>query len=124
MATPYLGITHIAESQNEKEVTANDAFDSLDSAINGNSAIAMTDADYTATNLILAGAVFFGVTGTLTADRNFILPTGQARLFVIENGTTGSHSLVVKTASGSTAAVTNGSVKILYSDGTNVIALT
>lgn len=124
MATPYLGITHIAESQNEKEVTINDALDSLDNAMNNLSAIAMTDADYTATNGTVAGAFFFSLTGTLTADRNFIMPTGQERFFAIKNGTTGGHNIVAKTASGATATVPNGDTKLLYSDGTNVTLLT
>lgn len=125
MATPYLGITHIAESQNEKEVTANDAFDALDNAMNAPAPIAMTDANYTASAGAIAGGVYFTLTGTLTADRNFILPPGQARLFVLSNQTTGSHSVIVKTAaSGSTVTVANAATKILYSDGTNIIALT
>jgi len=32
MSSPFLAITHIAASQNQKEVTANAAFDALDVA--------------------------------------------------------------------------------------------
>ena len=35
MSTPNLAIPHIAAAQNQKEVTANDAFDRLDEAITG-----------------------------------------------------------------------------------------
>ena len=44
MSTPNLAIAHIAASQNQKEVTANDAFDALDQAICGLTAISLTGA--------------------------------------------------------------------------------
>jgi hypothetical protein len=42
MSTPNLAIPHIAASQNQKEVTANDAFDRLDEALCGLTAISLT----------------------------------------------------------------------------------
>lgn len=124
MSTPYLGIIHIAASQNQKEVTANAAFDTLDAALNAEASFALTDA---ATALTLAtfqmASLVLKLTGTLTANRNVIVPA-SARLFAILNASTGGHSVTVKTASGTGIAVfaANGYV-LLYCDGTNVVAI-
>lgn len=123
MATPNLGIVHIAAAQNQPEVTANGAFDMLDDSINLKVSIAMTDADKTLTQAQLASGGVIVLTGTLTADRYINLPVTIGRLFIFENGTTGGHNLIVQVtgAPGTTVTVT-ASVGLvpLYSDGTNV----
>jgi hypothetical protein len=47
MTTPNLAIPHIAASQNQKEVTANDAFDRLDEAITGRLQLDFASGDVT-----------------------------------------------------------------------------
>ena len=66
MATPNLGIVHLAAAQNQPEVTVNDFMDSIDDSVNLFATVAMSDADYTFTQLHLASAGAFNMTGTLT----------------------------------------------------------
>jgi hypothetical protein len=122
MASPYLLIQHIAAAQDQKEVSANAAFDGLDAAINLKVGIPMTDADITLTQLQLAGGFVFVLTGTLTATRNVIVPTVN-RVFAIKNSTTGG-DVLVKTSAGTGVTVTAAAgYAILCCDGVNVVQL-
>ena len=62
------------------------------------------------------------VTGSLTATRNLIVPTIEKQ-YIIQNNTTGSQSIVVKTSAGTGITVPNGKKAHLYADGTNVIQM-
>ena len=66
-------------------------------------------------NLIL------NVTGTISATRNLIVPTID-KLYIVENNTTGSQDIVVKTSAGTGITVPNGATTIVYADGTNVVS--
>lgn len=128
-STPNLLIDHISSSQNQKEVTANQAFDLLDAAMTDLLVKALpSDADYTLTggegNEAL-GHFAFSITGTITADRNIILPTNK-KAYAIQNATTGGFNLVFKTSSGTgvTLAVDTTKFTLVYCDGTNIVALT
>jgi hypothetical protein len=125
--TPNLLITEIAANQNQKEVTANNAFVELDGALTNLAAIAMPYADYTlsATEGGQAlGNMAFSFTGSLSGARNIIVPTNQ-KLYAVQNNTTGGFSLTVKTAGGSGVAVAVSATlySLLYCDGTNVVAV-
>jgi hypothetical protein len=123
MSTPSLGIAHIAAAQTQKEVTANAALDALDSAANGQAAIAIADANTTLTAAQVASGGVLVITGALTAGRNLVVPA-TARRFVVKNNTTGGFSLTVKTPSGTGIAVAAGDgYKDLFCDGTNVVAI-
>jgi len=63
------------------------------------------------------------VTGTLTGNRDLIVPTVVA-WYIVHNNTAGAFTLTVKTASGTGIAVTQGQKAILYCDGTNVLRAT
>jgi len=122
MASPYILISHIAAAQDQKEVTANGAFDGIDAAINLKVGVPMTDADLTLTQLQLGGGFLFVLTGTLTATRNVIVPTVN-RVFAIKNSTTGG-DVLVKTLAGTGITVTSAQgYTILCCDGTNVVQL-
>jgi hypothetical protein len=125
MSTANLGIPYIAAAQNQPEVTANDAFDRIDAAMNGEVSFALTDV---ALAIVLTPAQFASAfvlvfTGALTNGRNVIVPTSK-RFFVALNSSTGGFPLVVKTPTGTGVVVsaTAGYV-LLYCDGTNVIAV-
>jgi len=66
-------------------------------------------------NLIL------NVTGTISATRNLIVPTIN-KLYIVENNTTGSQDIVVKTSAGTGITIPNGVTSIVYADGTNVVS--
>jgi|SRR5579864_1529580 len=118
MATPNLAIVHIATNQNSKEVTANSAFDSLDVAMTDVFTQAMADADQTPSTANALTHAVIQCTGALTADRHLILPNTK-KIYAINNQTTGSHNIVVKTSgSGSTVSIASAA-KWVYCDGAN-----
>lgn len=123
-STPSLLLSHIAASQNQKEVTANSAFDGLDEALCSYLSVAMTDADYTfATGAGSAGLsnMVFIFTGTLTADRNIILPP-NAKPYIMVNGTTGGHKLIVKVGTGlHTVTLSDANHHLMHCDGLNSV---
>jgi hypothetical protein len=123
VATPNLGISHIQAAQNQKEVTANAAFDGLDQALCNELAVAISGADVTLTAAQALGNLVFVCTGALTANRNLIVPTNR-KPYVIANQTTGGFTVALKTASGAGIAASNdGSYKLCYCDGTNVVKI-
>jgi hypothetical protein len=126
MSTPQLAITHVQESQNTKYVTVNDGFDKLDNADNALVSFANSDADMTLTQAQLASGGAIKITGALTANRHVNLPA-IARSFIFVNATTGGYSLIVQ-VTGAPGATVSASAALglveLYSDATNVTALT
>ena len=68
------------------------------------------------------------LTGTLTSSVNVIVPdtgsgTAPEKTYIVKNSTSGAFAVTFKTTSGTgaTFAATDKGVKLLYSDGTNVI---
>jgi len=62
--------------------------------------------------------------GTLTSNQIIKVNDTAEKWWFVKNDTTGSYTLTVQTDTGTGIAVTQGDVKILRSDGTNVIDLT
>jgi outer membrane lipoprotein-sorting protein len=60
------------------------------------------------------------LTGTLTGNRNIIVPA-TVQQYWITNATTGSFTLTVKTSAGTGITVVQGDAQILYCNGTNVV---
>jgi hypothetical protein len=60
-------------------------------------------------------------TGALTATRDLIVPTTD-KPYIIENNTTGSQSIRVKTAAGTGVTVPNGKTAMVYANSTNVVS--
>ena len=121
-ATTILEITKIEQSQAQKEVTANEAFDILDAAF-GEKSIALTDANYTLSVVTHPKEFVWGVlrfTGALTGDRDIIVPLNK-KPYTVVNDTTGGFSLVVKTAAGTGITVPNGATYLMRCDGTDVV---
>ena len=78
---------------------------------------------YTDTNAAQAArALVLNVTSavSLTATRELVVPTIQKQ-YIVQNNTTGSQSITVKTSAGTGITVPNGRKAHLYVDGTNVI---
>lgn len=75
-------------------------------------------------NYVLAGSelnrIVYKFTGLLTGNRNIIVPA-TVQQYWVDNGTTGSFTLTVKTALGTGVTVGAGARGILYCDGTNVV---
>ena len=62
-------------------------------------------------------------TGTITGNQIVTIPDSIEKIYVLENGTTGSFTVQVKTVSGTgvTFAATDKGQKFVYSNGTNII---
>jgi len=78
---------------------------------------------YTDTNAAQAArALVLNVTSSLslTATRELVVPTIQKQ-YIVQNNTTGSQSITVKTSAGTGITVSSGRKAHLYVDGTNVI---
>ena len=96
----------------------------LEQAIVGVQPIVMLDADYTLTNFNGASdearnAVLV-VTGTNSAIRNIITPSGQQKTYIVSNGTVGGFAINIKAGAGGTPLTINsGITEQVYTDGTN-----
>ena len=82
------------------------------------------------TNLVMSDATISNArnavikfTGTITGDQTVTIPDGIEKIYFIENGTSGAHTVEFKTVSGTgvTFSATDKGIKILYSNGTNII---
>lgn len=128
MSTANLAIAYLSVSQAQKEVTANAAFDVLDSVAAGILVHEMAaDADYTLSTATTpqewqyAAIKITDTPTTLTTGRNIIVPVNK-KFYIFINAT--AQTLTVKTAAGTGIAVAAGKTAILLCDGTNVVRVT
>lgn len=119
--TPNLLLELIEQSQSQKEVTANEAFSALDTAVAGRLSLAIVSATTTLTAAQALHAIL-ELTGTLTANSVVNVPA-RPKLYIVRNATSGAFTLTVKTPSGSGIVVAAGTRRLLYCDGTNVVAV-
>ena len=98
----------------------------LEQAIGGYQTVGVTSgATLTFTN----GAISNGknkvlkLIGTIGGAVNVVVPDSVEKTYIIDNATSGSHTVTVKTTSGTgvTWAATDKGTKAVYSDGTNVV---
>jgi len=84
----------------------------------GTTTLAMTDG--TISN---ARNAAIKLSGTITGNINVTIPDSIEKTYIIQNSTTGSHTVTFKTVSGTgfTFAAAEKTIAILYSDGTNII---
>jgi len=82
-----------------------------------------TNAD-THTTTIADGAtdpgrsIFLKYTGTLDSTCTITIgPNTVSKLWIIENGTSGSQSIIIKQGTGGTVTIPSGKTKVIYSDG-------
>jgi hypothetical protein len=123
--TPNLGLEKPAtgEQAGVWGNTANNSYDFLDTATDGNLTIQLAASSYSLTTN--QGAVSEGrnkvivFTGTLTSDATItILPTSAQKLYFVRNNTTGGFNLIFQQGSGAQFILRNGQSAILYTTGT------
>lgn len=68
-----------------------------------------------------SGNAILEFTGALTANVNVVIPSTPTRSWIVRNKTTGNFVLMAKTATGAGTALTQNSVTVIYSDGTDII---
>ena len=63
------------------------------------------------------------LTGTITGNVSVIIPDGIEKTYLVKNNTTGAFTVQIKTTSGTgpTFAITDKGIKLVYSNGTDVI---
>jgi len=63
------------------------------------------------------------LTGAITGNQVVTIPDGIEKTYIIENGTTGAFTVQFKTVSGTgpTWSTVDKGIKVLYSDGTNIV---
>jgi hypothetical protein len=88
----------------------------------GRLALAMSDANTTLVHAQTSCEIL-EFTGTLTVQRNIVLPLA-AKQYTVFNNTTGGYGLQFIGASGTGTVVAAGKRAIIYSDGTNVVRVT
>jgi hypothetical protein len=84
--------------------------------------LAMTDAN-TTLNAVQARCRILRFTGTLTAQRNIVVPLAEQE-WIVQNNTTGGFGLQFIGATGTGVVVAAARHAIVYSDGTNVVRVT
>lgn len=82
------------------------------------------DATLTATNGAAdqARSAMIKVIGTLTANRNIVVPTATKH-YLVWNATSGAFTVTVKTAAGTGQTVAQGEKQWAFCDGTNVLVM-
>lgn len=121
--TTNLDINHIQEGQNQKEVTANEAFDILDGALAGLVLVDLAgeSGDVTPDSDSLIRAMVIRTSGALAASANLIVPDNRKVYMVLNNAT--AFDVTVKTAAGTGITLSASDAQFLYCDGTNVVAI-
>jgi hypothetical protein len=86
--------------------------------VSSGATLAMTNA-----NLSNARNAVLKLTGTLTGNVDVTCPDSIEKTYVVQNGTSGAHTVTFKTVSGTgaTFSTTDKGIKVLFSDGTNVV---
>ncbi len=118
-------ITLIDAAQNDKEVTANNAFERLAKQINNLVAVPMADADVNLTISQEFDSALIRATGANTAVRDLVLNAGDDRCNLwVWNDSTGGFDIQVRYAAGAAVNISPGVVQMIFADGTDVRAIT
>jgi hypothetical protein len=115
MPSPNLAIAHVAASQNQKEVTINDAIDALDRAMTDTLALDLSAGSLALTAAQLRAAMVLHPAGALTGPASILVPQIR-RVFALLN-TDAAFAITVERGA---AAITvqPGESALLICDGT------
>ena len=114
----------IADGQSQKEIRSNELDNLLSNATQkilaltiSDAAGSPTEADRTLTDDEFFGSLYFRLSGSPTVPFNLTVPASGNHVFIVENN---SGEIVTVTAGGTTVAVSDGVLRILHSDGTDI----
>ena len=92
----------------------------IDAAFGGTTSLNATSGSATLTYTQYRPLIF-NVTGAISGDVTYTIPSGVGGQWVVKNLTTGGYAVVIASAGGgSSATVNNGNVATVACDGTNV----
>lgn len=125
--TPNLGLSHIHANQGQKEVTANQFADGLDTAIAGSLVINLDGkTEYTLTTQEARHAILI-FKGELTAPATIIVPTENAnKKFIVVHECIGNFSIQLQHTSNNNDQATtlqSNEKRWIYSDGQQLYIL-
>jgi hypothetical protein len=115
MPSPNLAIAHVAASQNQKEVTINDAIDALDRALTDTLALDLSAGPLSLTAAQLRAAMVLHPAGALIGPAAILVPQIR-RVFALVN--TDSAFAITVERGAAAIAVQPGESAVLISDGT------
>jgi hypothetical protein len=115
MPSPNLAIAHVAASQNQKEVTINDAVDALDRAMTDTLALDLSTGSLSVTAAQLRAAMVLHPMGALTGSASILVPQIR-RVFALLN--TDSAFAVTVERGAAAIVVQPGESALLICDGT------
>jgi hypothetical protein len=121
MSTPNLGIAHIAASQNQKEVTANAAFDSLDTAMTDTFSYDVSaGGTLTPTAASVVAAFTLKFTGTPPGNTIIVVPANK-KSYRIHHAASGGYKITVMVSGQVGVALYPGDTKLVYCNGTDIV---
>ena len=118
MSSPQLGVTHITEAQENKETTANAAFDQLDNACNALLSVAISgDTEISGANF--TNNFFFRLTGTPGTAFTVSVPVSE-RFFAVQNLTDSDATIEALNAGTDAVTISAGASRVLFCDGSDI----
>jgi len=116
LARPALGATGW-------DAILNSNFSILDLALGGKANLTTTIGAHTLSAAEYECLILY-VTGTLTGDVTYTVPSGVGGLWIVVNATTGAYTVTFASgAGGATVAVTQGTVQQIFADGTSAVGM-
>lgn len=112
---------------NTWNVPVNADWDIVDKALGGTTTLNVTGVTSTPVNLTATQyqALILNITGTLTANVTYTIPSGVGGQWIIPNNTTGSFTVTITNlGGGSSYIVPQGYRALVASDGTNIVLST
>lgn len=119
MPSDNLNIPLVSTSQNQKELTINDAINAIDNALNSSLNITIT-VDRTLTTDEFTRNVIFNLTGTPAGAFNLVIPATE-RLFAVRNNT--GQTVTVKYSASGSFPISTGDAALIHSNGTDIVGL-
>lgn len=128
MASTYTTNKHIEKPGyndyvNSWNTPVNADWDSIDAAFGGVTSLSVTGQSSTPVTLTSSQYVplVLNISGTLTANVTYQIPSGVGGQWVINDTTTGSYTVTIASlGAGTSITTTQGKVVNIYSDGTNI----
>lgn len=123
MATTNKDLEQPIANSTNWDVPLNANFGYIDAALGGNTTKNVTGVGTTPVVLTTSEyqKLVLTFSGTLTANVTYHIPSGVGGQWVVRNATSGAFTLTIgNVAAGTSVTVTQGSQRIVYSDGTNI----
>ena len=124
MPTSNLGVPTLVQSQANKIVSINEAFEAFDQATQGVATHDAEDGDLTLTVEQFSAAYLLDFTGAPGADRNITLPANVRRSFGVRNSTGRPLTLQLDSVTDSGIELADGAVAAFVSTTTELLRMT